>query len=107
MFLTLLAVTLLLSAAVAWAVSRAFSQPIERILSRIIADSISAPRSPAQAPSQTLPVSAATVSAARWSPRAVILGAVWCRNGLIPHGEADRADGQMHLAAVRGGRRGY
>jgi ABC-type xylose transport system permease subunit len=42
MFLTLLAVTLLLSAIVAWAVSRAFSQPIERILSRIIADSISA-----------------------------------------------------------------
>lgn len=42
MFLTLLAVTLLLSAIVAWVVTRTFSQPIERILCRIIADNISA-----------------------------------------------------------------
>lgn len=42
MFLTLLAVTLLLSAAVAWGVTRMFSSPIERILDRIIADDISA-----------------------------------------------------------------
>src|SRR5690606_12918392 len=36
-----LAVTLLLSAAVAWAVTWMFSRPIERILARIIADDIS------------------------------------------------------------------
>lgn len=42
MFLTLLAVTLLLSAAVSWGVTRAFAQPIDRILGRIIADDISA-----------------------------------------------------------------
>lgn len=42
MFLTLLVVTLLLSASVSWLVSRAFSQPIDRILDRIIADTISA-----------------------------------------------------------------
>jgi hypothetical protein len=41
MFLTLLAVTLLLSAAVAWGVTWMFSKPIERILTRIIADDIS------------------------------------------------------------------
>lgn len=41
MFLTLLAITLLLSAAVAWGVTWMFSKPIERILTRIIADDIS------------------------------------------------------------------
>lgn len=41
MFLTLLAVTLVLSAAVAWGVTWMFSRPIERILTRIIADDIS------------------------------------------------------------------
>lgn len=41
MFLTLLAVTLLLSAAVAWGVTWMFSKPIDRILTRIIADDIS------------------------------------------------------------------
>ena len=41
MFLTLLAVTMLLSAAVAWGVTWMFSKPIDRILTRIIADDIS------------------------------------------------------------------
>lgn len=41
MFLTLLAVTLLLSATVAWGVTWMFSRPIDRILTRIIADDIS------------------------------------------------------------------
>lgn len=41
MFLTLLAVTLLLSATVAWCVTWMFSKPIDRILTRIIADDIS------------------------------------------------------------------
>ncbi|MGN6222647.1 hypothetical protein [Pseudoxanthomonas sp.] len=41
MFLTLLAVTLLLAAIVSWLVSRAFYRPIGSILDRIIADSIS------------------------------------------------------------------
>lgn len=41
MFITLLLVTLLLSATVAWLVGRAFSKPIERILDRIIDDAIS------------------------------------------------------------------
>lgn len=41
MFLTLLAVTLLLSACVSWLASRAFSHPIGAILERIIADNIS------------------------------------------------------------------
>lgn len=41
MFLTLLAVTLLLAAIVSWLVSRAFSRPVGSILDRIIADSIS------------------------------------------------------------------
>lgn len=41
MFLTLLAVTLVLAAAVSFAVSVAFSRPINSILGRIIADEIS------------------------------------------------------------------
>ncbi len=41
MFLTLLAVSLLLSVAVAWGVTWMFSKPIDRILTRIIADDIS------------------------------------------------------------------
>jgi hypothetical protein len=41
MFLTLLLVTLILSASVSWAVSMAFDKSIKSILSRIIADDIS------------------------------------------------------------------